>query len=231
MSFFTEWARRLHMARHRDQLEHDLEEEIRLHLELRRQQKIDHGMAPTAASRAAHLKFGNINRIKEKSHMTWGSEWLEDFVHDIAYGTRALLKSRALTAVALLSLALGIGANTAIFSLLDAVLLRSLPVKDPSQLVLLGTGEDSGIGDNFVDTELFSYPFFRQLRQKNAVFSDVAAIFSMSSDIHGMVLGDSGQTGGEDEIIHAQLASGNYFQVLGVQAEMGRTLIDTDDAS
>ena len=75
--------------------------------------------------------------------MAWGSETLESFFADIAYGTRALLRSPALTIVALLSLALGIGANTAIFSLLDAVLLRSLPVKDPQQLVLLGQGRDA----------------------------------------------------------------------------------------
>ena len=231
MSQPAELLRRLRMLFHRRQLHEDLDEEFRLHLDLRRQQQIESGLAPEAARRAAHLRFGNTTRVKEKSLMTWGSEALESFLQDAAYGTRALLRSPGITIVALLSLALGIGANTAIFSLLNAVLLRSLPVKDPAQLVLLGTADSSGIGSSFVDTELFSYPFYRQLQQKNAVFSNVAAVFSMSSDVHGMLLGPSGQAGGEDEIIHAQLVSGTYFQLLGVQPEMGRTLLDKDDAS
>ncbi|HEX4322329.1 MAG TPA: ABC transporter permease [Acidobacteriaceae bacterium] len=231
MSYPAELLRRLRMAFRRSQLNRDLEEEMRLHLDLRQQQQIDSGLAPAAARHAAHIKFGNTARIKEKSLMAWGSEAIESFISDAVYGARALLRSPALTLVALLSLALGIGANTAIFSLLNAVLLRSLPVKDPGQLVLLGTGNGGGIGDTFVDTEIYSYPFFRELRQKNAVFSDVAAVFSMSSDVHGMLLDSSGQTNGEDEIIHAQLVSGSYFQMLGVQPAMGRALVDADDAS
>jgi predicted permease len=231
MSQFAEFLRRLRMAFHRDQLERDLEEEMRLHRELRRQQQLAKGLAPAAAYRAANRRFGNVTRIKEKSHMTWGWEGIESFFKDAAYGIRALLRSPGLTIVALLSLALGIGANTAIFSLLNAVMLRSLPVQQPEQLVLLGTADASGIGHTFVSTELYSYPFFRQLRQRNAVFSDVAAVFSMASDVHGMLLSPSGQTGGEDEIIHAQLVSGNYFQLLGVEPVMGRTLADADDAT
>jgi predicted permease len=231
MNYPAEFLRRLRMAFRRSQLDRDLEEEMRLHLDLRLQQQIDSGLTPAVARHAANLRFGNVTRIKEKSLMTWGSEAVESFLQDAAYGTRALLRSPGLTIVALLSLALGIGANTAIFSLLNAVMLRSLPVKDPSQLVLLGTASSSGIGTSFFDTELFSYPFFSQLRQKNAVFSDVAAVFSMSSNVHGMLVSNSGQSSGEDEIIHAQLASGNYFQLLRVQAEMGRTLVDADDAS
>jgi predicted permease len=231
MSLPSEIKRRFQMLFHRDQLSRDLEEEMRLHLDLRRQQQIDRGLTPTAATRAAHLKFGNTARIKEKSVMTWRSEALESLFSDIAYGAHALLRTPAITIVALVSLALGIGANTAIFSMLDAVLLRSLPVKNPSQLVLLGTGDSNGIGNNFVDTELYSYPFYRQLQQKNAVFSDVAAVFSMKSAVHGTVLNSVGQANSGDEIIHAQLVSGTYFPLLGVHAELGRTLTDADDTS
>ena len=131
MGLASELLRRLRMTRHRDQLDRDLEEEMRLHLKLREEQLIDRGLSPEKARHTAHVKFGNTTRLKEKSQMTWGSEILESFVQDVVYGTRALLRSPGLTIVALVSLALGIGANTAIFSLLDAVLLRSLPVKDP----------------------------------------------------------------------------------------------------
>jgi predicted permease len=231
MSLPGEVKRRIQMLFQRDQFNRDLEEEMRLHLELRRQEQIDRGLLPAAAARAAHLKFGNTTRIKEKSLMTWGSETLESFLSDIAYGTRALLRSPALTIVALVSLALGIGANTAIFSLLDAVLLRSLPVQDPQQLVLLGTGNASGIGDDFVNTELFSYNFYRQLEQKNAVFSGVAAIFSMTDDVHGFILDSAGESKSDSELMHINLVSGGYFPMLGVQAQLGRTLTDADDNS
>ena len=231
MSLAGELRRRLRMLLHRDQFHRDLDDELRLHLDLRLAQKRAAGLSESEARRAAHRQFGNITRIKEKSLMAWGSETIESFFHDTAYGIRSLLRSPALTAVALLSLTLGIGANTAIFSLLDAVLLRSLPVKDPQQLVLLGEGDASGIGTNFVSTELYSYPFFTQLRQKNAVFSDVAAIFSMTDDVHGVVLKDAAQTGADSEIMHVALVSGSYFPLLGVQAQLGRTLTDADDNS
>ncbi|HTF67038.1 MAG TPA: ABC transporter permease [Edaphobacter sp.] len=226
MSLPGEFKRRIQMLFHRNQFYRDLDEEMRLHLELRRQQQIDRGLNESAAARSAHLKFGNTTRIKEKSIMTWGSEGLESFFGDIAYGIRALLRSPALTIVALLSLALGIGANTAIFSLLDAVMLRSLPVKDPQQLVLLGEGRMRGIGNDVAFTQLFSNPFFRQFRQRNAVFSDVAGIFSLTNDVHGFVEGSN-----ESQRINVQLVTGNYFPLLGVHAHIGRTLMDADDNS
>jgi hypothetical protein len=222
-----ELRRRFRMIFRRRQLDLDLEEEMRLHLELRRQQQIESGLSPTAASQAAHRKFGNVAHIKERSIiMTRGSEGLESFYHDAAYGARALLRSPALTLVALLSLALGIGANTAIFSLLNAVMLRSLPVKDPSQLVLLGKGDTTGITDDFARTNLYSYPFYRQMQQQNQVFSDTAAVFSITSGGHGFV---EGRTASEP--MNVQLVSGTYFQTLGVRALIGRTLNDADDNS
>jgi len=226
MSLPGEIKRRIQMLFHRNQLSRDLEDEMRLHLDLRRQQQLDRGLTESAAARTAHLTFGNTARIKEKSPMTWGSETLESFFADVAYGTRALFRSPALTVVALLSLALGIGAHAAIFSLLDAVMLRSLPVKDPQQLVLFGEGHMRGIGDDVALTQLFSNPFFRQFRQHNTVFSDVAGIFSRTNEVHGFVEGDN-----EPQPITAQVITGNYFPLLGVHAYIGRTLIDADDNS
>jgi hypothetical protein len=110
--------------------------------------------------------------IREQTHLAWAWGWLESFLKDVAHGLRSLLRSPALTIVAMLSLALGIGANTAIFSFLDAVLLRSLPVQQPSQLVLVGNGSWGGISDGYGITELYSYPFYRELQKDNSVFSD-----------------------------------------------------------
>lgn len=223
--------RRLRILGRREQFDRDLDEEIRLHLDLRTQQLVDRGLDPAAAHRAARLKFGNSTRTKEKSRMAWTSEILQNFMRDAAYGVRTLMRSPALTIVALLSLALGIGGNTAIFSLLDVVLLRSLPVKDPGQLVLLGTGTANGIGSDIARSELYSYPFYRQLKKRNAVFSNVAAIFSMTNDVHGFILNKSDEVNTGSELMHVALVSGTYFPMLGVHAQLGRTLRETDDSS
>jgi predicted permease len=224
MNWPGELARRIGMLLRRRKFDADLDEEMRLHLELRREQQMELGIPAGDARAAAQRRFGNTTRIKEESHMTWGWEWFESLTQDIHYGVRAMLRSPVLTAVALISLALGIGANTAIFSLLDAVMLRSLPVKEPSQLVIVGDGTWTGISDGFPITQLYSYPFYREMQKKNAVFSDVAAIFSMSNDVHGWVEGHDGTVP-----MDVQLVSGTYFSTLGVNALMGRTLTDEDD--
>jgi predicted permease len=226
MDWLSELLRRLWMLMRRRQFDAELEEEMRLHLELREQDQIQVGLSPREARQAASRRFGNATSLKEKSHMVWGWDWFESFVQDTAYGSRAMLRSPALTIVALLSLALGIGANTAIFSLLDAVMLRALPVRDPAQLILLGDGSTYGITNGFARTQLYSYPFYRQMRGENQVFSDTAAIFSMTNGVHGFVEGRT-----ESEPMNVQLVSGTYFTTLGVRAFMGRTLNDADDNS
>lgn len=138
-----------------------------------------------------------------------------------------LLKKPGFTAVAVLSLALGIGANTAIFSLLDAVLLKTLPVERPEQLVLFGKGESMGMTMGFPDgsTDLYSYPFYRQVQQQRTdVFSGVASLLSMPWNVHGFV-----NTSSDIEQLQVQLVSGSYFPVLGVNAGLGRVLTETDD--
>lgn len=222
----NEVLRRIRMLLQGNRFQQDLEEEMRLHRELRKEQYIERGEDPDAACRAANLRFGNATVLREKSYRAWGWNGLATVLQDLRYGMRSMLRSPALTLVALLSLALGIGANTAIFSFLDAVLLRSLPIQDPKQLVILGEGIDSGQTDRYGSTDLYSYPFFRQLQQRNAVFSDVAAVLSMRNDIHGTVDGRE-----ETELIHAQIVSGNYFSTLGVQPTMGRMLNEADDNS
>jgi len=152
-------------------------------------------------------------------------------LQDLRYGFRMLLKHKGFTAVAVLSLALGIGANTAIFSLIDAVMLRALPVQEPDRLVLFGNAESAGITIGFPDSsvDLFSYPTYREVRQRNQVFSNVAAVHSFPSRVHGIV--HAGGSTGELEQINAQMVSGTYFSVLGVNAFLGRTLTSDDDVN
>src|SRR5271170_6785005 len=226
MSLAGKFRRRLTMLLHRGRFQRELDEEMRLHLELRRQQQMAAGLSPEAAQRSAQQRFGNLTRLKEKSHMTWGWEWLETCLQDAGYGLRSMLRTPAITVVALTSLALGIGANTAIFSFLDAMMLRSLPVRDPQQLVKFGVEDWGGITDGFACTELYSYPFYRQFQRKNAVFSDTAAAFSMMNDVHGFI--DDRQAA---QLIHVQTVSGTYFQTLSVGAPVGRVLNEGDDSS
>jgi predicted permease len=224
MNWLRELGRRLNMLLHRRQFEADLEEEMRLHLELRGEQQVGSGGEASDASAAARRRFGNPTVLREKSRSARGWEWLEDFFQDVNYGLRGMARSAGITLVALLSLALGIGANTAIFSLVDTVMLKSLPVNEPSQLVLFGNGLDEGISDGFPNRWLYSYPFYREMQKRNHVFSDVAAAFSMVDKVHGFVQGRS-----EAEPMNVQLVSGTYFPMLGVQPVIGRAISEDDD--
>ena len=150
-------------------------------------------------------------------------------LQDIRYGLRILLKKPGFTIVAVLSLALGIGANTAIFSLLDAVLLKTLPVKEPNQLVLFGNGKNQAATDSFPDEScyLYTYPCYRKVQQRTDLFSTVGSLLSIPWDVHGFV--NSNGTTGEIEPMQVQLVSGSYFPVLGVKAGLGRVLNEADD--
>ena len=153
-------------------------------------------------------------------------------LQDLKYGLRVLLKKPGFTLIALLSLALGIGANTAIFSLTDAVLIKTLPVRQPEQLVLFGNGRDMGVKVGLPNSsfDLFSYPFYRQVQQRLDLFSGVASLLSMQWNVHGVVNEGGGNgSGSEIEQMRVQLVSGTYFPVLGVNAGIGRVFTDADD--
>ena len=147
-------------------------------------------------------------------------------LQDIRYGIRMLLKKPGFTLIAVISLALGIGANTAIFSLLDAVLLRTLPVREPQKLVLFGNGKDQGVTNSFPDqsVDLFSYPFYRKVEQRSDLFAGVAGQMSIIWTVHGFVNAST-----EIEKMGVQLVTGNYFPVLSVNASLGRVLTEADD--
>jgi predicted permease len=150
-------------------------------------------------------------------------------LHDIRYGIRMLLKRPGVTLVAVLSLALGIGANTGIFSLIDALMVKSLPVREPERLVLFGNGQDAGVTNGFPrgSTDLFSFPFYRQVRERTQDFEEVAAVLSIPWTVHGRIK-VNGSTSDIEKFV-VQPVSGTYFPVLGVNAIHGRVLTDADD--
>ncbi len=130
------WQRLLEKAK----LERQLDSELRFHFERQVADNISHGMEPDEAARSARLAFGGVEQLKEDCRDARGTRWLESTAQDTQFALRMLRRSPGFTLVAIASLALGIGANTAIFSVMDALVLSNLPVKQPQKLVLLGDG-------------------------------------------------------------------------------------------
>jgi len=198
---------------HRRRAEQELDDEIHAHLEMEIEQNIADGMSPEDARLAARRSFGSVALAKEDSRTMWGLWSLEIFWRDLRYGLRMLLKSPNITLTAVLTLALGIGANTAIFTLLDKVLIRPLPVEQPYQLVTF-------VEDASGAPAIFSYPLYAELRDRNDVLSGVVA-----HDQKPFSLSD----GSQSERVVGQIVSGNYFATLGVRPALGRFFLPEED--
>ena len=218
MTWLRQLWMRLQTLFHRNRFAAQLTDEIRFHLDEQIAENIAAGMSPEDARNAAARLFGNSTWLKEETRGTWGWIWLEQVGQDLRYGFRSFRKNPLFTVVAVLTLAFGIGANTAIFSLMDQVLLQLLPVKHPEQLVVVA---ERGIrfGDSWGENDI-SYPMYRDFRDHNQVFSGMFCRFPT---------GISLSYGDRTEHVDAELVSGSYFPVLGVTAAIGRTLTPDDD--
>ncbi len=198
----------------RSQMEADLNDELRDHLEHQAEQYLASGMPPERARLAALHEMGGLEPMKETCRDLRGVNSLENIVRDIRYAVRTLRSSPVFTAVAILSLALGIGANSAIFSLIDTLLLRPLPVAHPEALrnLILKLPEFPAIR--------LSYPMFQALEARNEVFASLASW----SDGRFQTI-----SGGEAVHVDGELASGAYFATLGASPEKGRVFTEADD--
>jgi predicted permease len=206
-------------------VDRELDEELEGYLEASAADKQHSGMNPKAARRLAKIEMGSRASVKQK---VWTSRWestLDNIATDIRLGVRALAKSPGFTLVAVLSLALGIGANTAIFTLFNAILLRPLPVQNPQELLLFGDGHAAGSIGSIPNGRmpLFSYAFLHEFRKQTTSFSGIAAVKSIGSNSKASI------AGGAYETTHVDLVSGSYFSVLGVPAFLGRTIGESDD--
>ncbi len=195
----------------------DLEREMRSDLELEEEEQRESGLPPEEAHYAARRAFGNPTLIREQTHEAWGWAPFERLAQDLHYALRQLRRSPGFTLTAVLILALGTGAVTAVFSLIDAALLRMLPVENPQQLVQFKT-----VSPAFPEDDAFSYPSFQALKKQTQVLAGALA-FRRLHKIDFEVDGNSA-------LAEGQLVSADYYSVLGVKAVRGRTIVPADVA-
>jgi predicted permease len=203
----------------RKKLEGELDRELRYHLDRRTKDLERSGLPVGEARRRAMLELGGVAQIKEKVQDVWLTRWLRDFLYDLRFSLRSFLKTPSFTITAVLSLMLGIGATTAIYSLVDQVLLRALPVRQPERLVLVDW-EGDWVGSGFGSWNLMPYPLCRDLDQQRQFFEGVFCRALTTVNL---------STGGDSYPATAEIISGNYFRVLGVGPALGQVLTNDDD--
>ena len=214
MSFLSRIASTWRNLSNKDVVDQELTEELRAHVDLLTDQKIREGLAPDAARRAALVEVGGVEQVKERVREVRMGRPLDDLSQDLRYALRGLRKHRAFTAVAIITLALGIGANTAIFTVINTVLLRPLPYEKPDELVVLTeTVSERPAG--------VSYQNYVDWRNQNTVFANVSALRPRESfNLTGA---------GESERLQGRLVSANFLATLGIKPIRGRDFLAEDD--
>jgi predicted permease len=221
-SLFSRW---LHCQR----AEEDLDAEVQAYFEIMVERHMARGLSRDEARRLSHFASDGPEQVKEKVREARVGATAETLFRDIRYACRVLQKSPGFTSIAVLTLALGIGANTAIFSLIDAVMLRLLPVGHPEQLVLLTDPSERGVSTETTERgvrERMSYPEFEQLRSGNGVFSGMLAA---QNEVSELDIFPGGNLAAQPMKAHSQLVSGEFFQVLEVQPIVGRFFTPAED--
>jgi predicted permease len=215
-----EWWSKLCTVFRRKQLADDLREEAEAHLQMEVEANMERGMTPDDAINAARRNFGNQMLIQESAQESWAFRSLENLLQDVQYGLRMVRRSPGFAAAVTLCLALGIGANTAIFTLIEVALLRILPVREPAELVqVVHTGTE--VAAESESSESTNYDLFRHLRDHH-------------QSLAGLFLVDPGRgkavVDGVAELVQLQEVTGDYYTILGVGAVIGRTIV-RDDSS
>ena len=209
-----EWLRRLRATFHKAPEDAEMEEELRLHVDMIADELKRRGLSFEDAARQARLQAGGIAQVMEQRRDQRGLRWLEDLIQDLRYGVRTLRRAPVFTAVTIATLTLAIGANTAAFSLVDPLLFRDLPVRDPGSLVQFTWRYP---GDPPLN--MFSLENYAQYRDRNTVFSDMVGLAPLRTE-----------SSAGSEPIGAWVVTGNFFHALGVRPALGRVLDVSDDA-
>ena len=208
------YLRRLRALWNADAIHDEIDEEMRFHIEMRTAENIRRGMAPPEAKRAAEKQFGRLTRMKEQGYQVRGGGWVESCWQDLRYAARTLRQNPSFTAVAIITLALGIGANTAAFSVVHGVLLKPLPFKDADRLMVI---QEANQGDGYG----ISYPNFLDVRAQISSFEGVAVFNSTYTTITGPGLAPA--------TVPAGVVSANLFPLLGASPILGRGFTDEED--
>jgi macrolide transport system ATP-binding/permease protein len=232
------WFRKLRWLTQRRRREAELREELAFHLSEEAQLREQEGEAQDAAQFAARRELGNLSLVQEDTRATWGWRALDQLTQDVRYAFRMMKSNRLFALLAILSLGLGIGANTAIYSFMDAILIRSLPVGDPQSLVVLNWRAKTTQGDFVMqgmsgatyddakagrEAGIFPYPAFELLQKSDSVFSSVFAFeYSFANDLNVTIKGEA-------DLESGVFVSGEYFSGLGVPAVSGRIILPDDD--
>ena len=214
MEWFNILMARLRALFRRESVSQDIEEELRIHVEMETETNIERGMAPDEARAAALKSFGKVGRNIERGYDIRGGGWLETLWQDLRYGARMLLKNPGFALIAALTLSLGIGANTTIFSVVNAVLLRSLPFRDPDRLVLVSHFRSTGRSDFAFDVD------FLEWRDHVKAFERITAYYFSATDLTG---------GGEPERLSVSRVSADFFVTLGIAPALGRAFTPEED--
>ena len=183
-----------------------LDDELESHLAEAVRERVERGETPAEAEAAARREFGNALLVREVARDSWGWSWLDELVQDASYALRVLRRNPGFSATAILTLALGIGANVAIFDVVHAVLLRPLPLPDDERLVIVGPEWRGSIGS-------VAPADFLDLRRQNRVFSGVTAARAMGLDL---------REGDQPERLEGAIVTPNFFDVVGVRPRLGR---------
>ncbi|MGH7650399.1 MAG: ABC transporter permease [Gemmatimonadaceae bacterium] len=212
------WRRVIFIVR-RERFREELEEEMRLHQELRTKANINSGMTRSAAAAASRRAFGNTGIAQSASQDAWGTRWMESLEMDLRYASRTLRNNPWFTIVAVLTLGVGIASTTAMFTVVNGVLLRKLPVRDQDRVVVMWTEDRSSQVTHFP----VSYGVFTALRAQRGAFEGVAGVDFNGAWRMPVEIGDAAT------ILHGGIVAGDFFGVLGVMPLLGRTLTADDD--
>src|SRR6476660_4730184 len=211
MKWYNVLRDRIRALRQREDVINDIDREMRLHLEMQVDANIRAGMSPAEAREKAMRSFGNLNRAVDAAYDVKGGGVFETLAQDVRYGVRMLAKHKAFTSIAVITLALGIGANTAIFSVVNELLLRPLPYRDAERVVMLWEVTPEGRRQNST-----SRGNFRQWRQQSTSYQQIAAFSDQRLNLTGA---------GDPEELSVQMTTPDLFKVLGVDPILGRTFL------
>ena len=232
---WNDFGMRLRALFSRRRVESELDEELNFHLAMEAEKNRARGLAAVEAGRMAQREFGGVAHFREECREARGLNTIENLARDVRYGIRVLGRTPVFTAVAMASLAIGIGANTAVFSLVDTVMLRSLPVRHAEELVVLGWSANNtpeSLSTSYSvnsgggrygrwHTNVFSWPIMEAARRSGALAEAIG--YSQLPKLSVLANGESRVTGG-------MAVTGNYFSGLGVRMALGRPLLADDDS-